>query len=51
MRIEARSQLADDYPVSSDGFCTTDRARQSAQGKPCSKLEVVSGTFREAFGF
>ena len=48
LRIEPEITIADDYPETSDGFCTTDAAIKAAQGKACSQLEVLTADFVEA---
>jgi hypothetical protein len=44
VRIESRTQLTRPFPTDKDGFCNTDDAKVAAEGMPCSKLEVVTGT-------
>jgi len=35
------------FPTDKDGFCDTKDAEVAAQGMPCVKLEVVTGTLVE----
>jgi hypothetical protein len=47
IRIENAITIADDYPVTSDGFCTTTETQRAAQGNPCSELEVLTAELVE----
>lgn len=47
LRLEHAIVVADEFPVDSDGFCTTIAAAQAAAGKPCSQMEVLTATFLE----
>jgi len=42
VRIESRTRETLPFPVDSDGFCSTDKAREAADGQPCTTLEVVT---------
>jgi hypothetical protein len=48
LRVEQQITIADDYPVDSEGFCSTDAAAAAAAGNSCSQLEVMTATFVEA---
>lgn len=47
LRIEKRITIADDYPQDSEGFCTTELAKEAAKGNECSQFELVTATFLE----
>ena len=47
VRIESRTQMTAPFPTDKDGFCDTKDAEVAAQGMPCVKLEVVTGTLVE----
>jgi hypothetical protein len=47
LRVEKAIVIADDYPADSEGFCTTDRARDAAVGNLCFAFEVLTATFAE----
>jgi hypothetical protein len=47
LRLEQAITIADDFPVDSNGFCTTVAASEAAEGKACSEMEVLTATFFE----
>jgi hypothetical protein len=47
LRVEKAIVVADDYAADSEGFCTTDLAREAAVGNQCFALEVLTATFAE----
>ena len=47
IQIENAITIADDYPVTSDGFCTTSETQKAAQGNTCSELEVLTAELVE----
>ncbi len=47
LRLEQAITIADDFPVDSNGFCTTSGASAAAEGKTCSQLKVLTATFFE----
>jgi len=49
IRIEDRTFKGDSYKSDDPkGFCTTELGAKASKGKPCSALEVLTGTFVEA---
>jgi hypothetical protein len=48
VQIEKRTQVGADYTADSNGFCTTDKGRESAEKAPCSELETMTMTKLEA---
>jgi hypothetical protein len=46
--IEAWTTKTGEFPLDSEGFCSTDDAKQAAQGKPCSELQVLRATLVES---
>jgi hypothetical protein len=48
LRIEQAITIADDYAADPEGFCSTDLARDAAEGNSCSQMELLTATFVEA---
>ena len=48
VRIAVEVREVSGFPRDSDDFCDTDAAREAAEGQPCDRLEVLTGTFLEA---
>jgi len=47
LRLEKTIRIGDDY-TTSNGVCTTDRGRASAEDAECSQMETLTATFVEA---
>lgn len=47
LRFSQERTVADDYPVDSEGFCTTDLAREAAEGNSCSELITLTASYLE----
>jgi hypothetical protein len=45
--IESRTTLTGPFAQDSDGFCTTEDAKQAAAGKPCTSLRILNAAFVE----
>jgi hypothetical protein len=48
LSISQEITIADDYPVDSQGFCSTDAARAAAANHSCSQFELLTATFVES---
>jgi hypothetical protein len=48
LKLEARVQVGADYTADSNGYCTTDKGRASAEAAPCSVFETLAATKLEA---
>jgi hypothetical protein len=44
VRMETEYIPVDGVPRDSEGFCSTDAAQEAAEGQPCERLEVLTGT-------
>lgn len=48
VRIENEITEVNDIPNDSEGFCDSDAAQEAAEGMPCARWEVLTGTFLES---